>query len=37
VGEILAAIEEAQLNGELGTVGEAKSFIKKHFWTNRAS
>ncbi len=31
IGKILAALEEAQLNGELGTADEAKSFIRKHF------
>lgn len=31
VGEILAAVEEAQLNGEIGTGDEAKSFIEKRF------
>ena len=31
VGKILAAVEEAQLNGELATEQEAKSFISRHF------
>jgi poly(A) polymerase len=37
VGKILAAVEEAQLNGELGTEADAKSFVKRHFRTNGAS
>jgi poly(A) polymerase len=31
VGEILAAVEEAQLNGEIGTKDEAISFVEKRF------
>jgi len=37
VGKILAAVEEAQLNGELATEQEAKSFIERHFGARAAS
>ena len=37
VGKILAAVEEAQLNGELATEQEAKSFIERHFGARTAS
>jgi len=37
VGKILAAVEEAQLNGELATEQEAKSFINRHFGARTAS
>jgi poly(A) polymerase len=30
-GKILATVEEAQLNGELASVEEAKSFVETHF------
>jgi poly(A) polymerase len=36
VGKILAAVEEAQLNGELATEQEAKSFIERHFGARTA-
>jgi poly(A) polymerase len=36
VGKILAAVEEAQLNGELATELEAKSFISRHFGARTA-
>jgi poly(A) polymerase len=31
VGHILASVEEAQLNGELSSEAEAKSFVESHF------
>ncbi len=34
IGTILAAVEDAQLNGEIGTAGEAISFVKKKFPAN---
>ena len=37
VGKILAAVEEAQLNGELATEQEAKSFIERHFGARTTS
>jgi poly(A) polymerase len=37
VGKILAAVEEAQLNGELATAQEAKSFIERHFGARATS
>jgi poly(A) polymerase len=37
VGKILAAVEEAQLNGELATEQEAKSFINRHFGARTGS
>jgi poly(A) polymerase len=37
VGRILAAVEEAQLNGELATEQEAKSFIERHFGARTTS
>lgn len=35
LGKILATVEEAQLNGELETSQEAKSFVEKHFGAGR--
>jgi poly(A) polymerase len=32
IGKILAAVEEAQLNGELATKETAISFIESKFW-----
>jgi poly(A) polymerase len=37
LGRILAAVEEAQLNGELSTVEEAKSFVEKEFGAKRGN
>ena len=31
LGKILATVEEAQLNGELGSTEEAKSYVEAHF------
>ncbi|HVO58757.1 MAG TPA: CCA tRNA nucleotidyltransferase [Dongiaceae bacterium] len=31
IGEALAAVEEAQLNGELSTADQALAYVKKHF------
>jgi poly(A) polymerase len=31
LGKILATVEEAQLNGELGSAEEAKSYVQTHF------
>ena len=35
LGKILAMVEEAQLNGELETPLEAKSFVESHFGADR--
>ena len=35
VGRILASVEEAQLNGELESEAEAKSFVESHFGGSR--
>jgi len=35
IGTILAAVEEAQLNGEIGTRNEAISFVEKRFQAGR--
>jgi putative nucleotidyltransferase with HDIG domain len=35
LGKILAMVEEAQLNGELETSLEAKSFVESHFGTDK--
>jgi poly(A) polymerase len=35
IGTILAAVEEAQLNGEIGTRNEAMSFVEKRFQAGR--
>jgi len=37
VGKILGAVEEAQLNGELATRQDAKSFINRHFGAQATS
>lgn len=37
LGEILAAVEEAQLEGELSTPAEARAFVEKKFAPPRAS
>ena len=37
LGRILAAVEEAQLNLELSTVEEAKSFVEKEFGAKRGN
>jgi poly(A) polymerase len=37
VGKILAAVEEAQLNGELASAQDAKSFISRHFGARATS
>jgi len=36
IGKILAAVEEAQLNGELGSKDEAISFVKNKFQRSEA-
>jgi poly(A) polymerase len=37
VGRILASLEEAQLNGEVESADEAKSFVERHFRASRNS
>ena len=36
LGRILATVEEAQLNGELDSPAEAKSFVESHFGADRS-
>ena len=36
LGRILATVEEAQLNGELESPAEAKSFVESHFAADRS-